>query len=1034
MKKKLFAIILCLAILVTTVSGLSEISFAEGEKGYIVYKEGNDSPIKSLDNAEEFVNYINEDPFDKNESYTIKMFSDLEIPLEGSELKTINLKGNITMEGNGHIITGLAGGEQGDRFINIIDGNINIKNLDFDGSDNYAGILSDNKDAIHKPSLKISDCNFNNMKTQDDNKSRDLKDLGGSAISLVNTAIEAKSVNVSNSEAYYYGGAFYIEVNNEELSAGPYLLQDCNFNKCNANIGGGGALAFRAMEGDFEYDKEERVEVKGTLYLEGCTIDNCSGKKGGAMCLEGPINSTITDYRGFDNNLNSIEKQSRISNCTGDEAGAIYSQASTVSILNKTLINKCESDDAVILFGASNRNSGKNYNNKDLTINDSFIQDCVGCAIYMHNGDILLKKTSIKKCRANGSYNSAICVKGWADIDNCTFENNGGKESVNSGAIYIVDEYDRDCRLQIDNSKFIGNKGGLIGAIASDGVEFEIKNSSILNNEGACGAGIVYFSNSSTNNNLIQNTYISNNRAIERIRSDGSAITIFGEYNGGALYLDLDANDKVTIDGGEITNNKADSLGGAIYVLDKYDDTELADKNQKLIIKDNVKFSGNTADFGYYNPPENYEKYDNFTHDTHSRPKRIVAKEGEDYKHVDSLLNNYDINYINKNTSTVYDPNGGQGKLFYVKECETPYDDDGFIKNHTVKIKELKDTNISNGSKKFLYWSTEPDGKGLKFQPGKEHTLKGNLYLYAIWENVQDTVRLTLDENHRGGEITNIEVEEGDLIEPHLYIPRRRGYIFRGWSYDQKHLDEVKPVDRIYTDTILYAIWKKAEIEREEEPIEIKGEDHKTYIFGYPDGSVRPNGSITRAEAAAMLSRLLNIEAIGSAAKPNFTDTESSWYNKAINAVVFRGIMKGYPDGRFRPNAPITRAEFTQMISTIDNKPYGTAPFADVPGHWAERAIGSEYQAKRITGYPDGLFRPDANITRAEAAVILNKIFERKYDAASLLKCKNPQMIKRFTDLNESFWGWNDMVEATNTHEYVRREKNKLPEDWLLIK
>ncbi|WP_082244052.1 S-layer homology domain-containing protein [Fenollaria timonensis] len=301
-----------------------------------------------------------------------------------------------------------------------------------------------------------------------------------------------------------------------------------------------------------------------------------------------------------------------------------------------------------------------------------------------------------------------------------------------------------------------------------------------------------------------------------------------------------------------------------------------------------------------------------------------------------------------------------------------------------------------------------------------------------------NTLILTLDENHRGGEITNIEVEEGDLIEPHLYIPRRRGYIFKGWSYDRDHLDEVKPGDRIYTNTTLYAIWKKAEIEREEEPVEIKGEDHKTYIFGYPDGSVRPNGSITRAEAAAMLARLLNIEAIGSVAKPNFTDTDSSWYNKAINAVVFRGIMKGYPDGRFRPNAPITRAEFTQMISTIDNKPYGVAPFADVPGHWAERAIGSEYQAKRITGYPDGLFRPDANITRAEAAVILNKIFERKYDNLSLLKCKNPQMIKRFTDLDESFWGWNDMVEATNTHEYVRRYKEdvlkRVEEDWLLIK
>ena len=220
----------------------------------------------------------------------------------------------------------------------------------------------------------------------------------------------------------------------------------------------------------------------------------------------------------------------------------------------------------------------------------------------------------------------------------------------------------------------------------------------------------------------------------------------------------------------------------------------------------------------------------------------------------------------------------------------------------------------------------------------------------------------------------------------------------------------------------------------EEEPEEIKGKEHKAYIFGYPDGTVRPNGEITRAEAAAMLARLLEIESIGSADKPMFPDTPSAWYNKAINAVVQRGIMKGYPDGTFKPNDAITRAEFTQMISTIDNKPYGVAPFADVIGHWAERPIGSEYQAGRIAGYPDGTFRPDAHITRCEAAVILNKIFERNFDNMSLLKCKNPQMIKYFIDLDASFWGYNELVEATNTHEYIRRTKNRVEEDWLLIK
>lgn len=210
--------------------------------------------------------------------------------------------------------------------------------------------------------------------------------------------------------------------------------------------------------------------------------------------------------------------------------------------------------------------------------------------------------------------------------------------------------------------------------------------------------------------------------------------------------------------------------------------------------------------------------------------------------------------------------------------------------------------------------------------------------------------------------------------------------------------------------------------------------EHKAYIFGYPDGSVRPQGNITRAEAAAMIARLLNIEAFGSNTKPMFPDTPSAWYNRAINAVVQRGIMKGYPDGSFKPNDPITRAEFTTMIAAIDNKAYGVAPFADVKGHWAELAIGREYQAGRINGYPDGTFRPQRHITRAEAATILNKIFDRCYDAMSLIGTERKENVRIFTDLYQSFWGYNDMVEATNNHSFKRRVEGRVEEDWVMVK
>lgn len=353
---------------------------------------------------------------------------------------------------------------------------------------------------------------------------------------------------------------------------------------------------------------------------------------------------------------------------------------------------------------------------------------------------------------------------------------------------------------------------------------------------------------------------------------------------------------------------------------------------------------------------------------------------------------------------------------------------------------DLNLSNVSEEAKKLIgsevgKWSTT--GKWVK-----DIDNSGNVKFTLTWTfneagKPYEYLTLTLDENYRGGRVSDYDVYQYDLIERYLYVPHRRGYVFEGWSYNSRRLDEVRPGDRIEYSTTLYAIWSKQKPKDDEEvePIDTRevGE-HKAYMFGYTDGTVRPNGYITRAEAAALVTRLLGLDTFASAAEPAFTDTPSSWYNKAINAAVNRGIMKGYPDKSFRPNAPITRAEFTQMISTIDNKPYGVAPFADVVGHWAERPIGSEYQAGRIKGYPDGTFRPNAFITRAEAVVILNKIFERNYDAMSAINAKNKESIKRFIDLAPSFWGFNDMVEATNTHLFKRRVKGSVQEDWVEVK
>ncbi|MDO5714854.1 MAG: S-layer homology domain-containing protein, partial [Tissierellia bacterium] len=209
---------------------------------------------------------------------------------------------------------------------------------------------------------------------------------------------------------------------------------------------------------------------------------------------------------------------------------------------------------------------------------------------------------------------------------------------------------------------------------------------------------------------------------------------------------------------------------------------------------------------------------------------------------------------------------------------------------------------------------------------------------------------------------------------------------------------------------------------------------HYAYIFGYPNGTVRPDGQITRAEAAAMLARLKGL-ALDNASAPNFTDTKSNaaWYNKVINAIVKEGIMQGYPDGSFKPDAPITRAEFAQMILPIDKPNDAVAPFADVQGHWAIKAINQGYGNERLHGYPDGTFKPNGNITRAEAAKILNSLFDRKITEEGLKDLENPSEIKYFPDLTKSHWAYYEMLEATNSHSYYRLEKGKVDEGWIRI-
>ena len=201
--------------------------------------------------------------------------------------------------------------------------------------------------------------------------------------------------------------------------------------------------------------------------------------------------------------------------------------------------------------------------------------------------------------------------------------------------------------------------------------------------------------------------------------------------------------------------------------------------------------------------------------------------------------------------------------------------------------------------------------------------------------------------------------------------------------------------------------------------------DHFAYVIGYPDGTVHPNGQITRAEVATIFFRLLRDEVRDGAFATSNTYSDvayGKWYNNPISTMSALGIITGYPDGTFKPNKPITRAEFAAIAARFDETQSGkSATFSDVIGHWAAKEIGIAYYNDWIKGYPDGTFKPDQNITRAEAMTLINRVLERKPESpADLLTNMN-----KWTDnMDTSKWYYLDVQEATNSHGYTRKTFN----------
>ena len=365
-------------------------------------------------------------------------------------------------------------------------------------------------------------------------------------------------------------------------------------------------------------------------------------------------------------------------------------------------------------------------------------------------------------------------------------------------------------------------------------------------------------------------------------------------------------------------------------------------------------------------------------------------------------------------------------------------------KGSTYKLPDNKFTAPEN--KEFDGWTVNGEDKKV----GDEITVTDNTTVTAKWKD--SMVAVTFAGNGGSGSMDKETVKKGEkykLPDNSFGTPQgKQG--FKAWEVDGK---EVAPGTEITIDkdTVVKAVWKdkpskpggggRVIVDNNQTPkpedkkvdlteAALNKEDHYQYLIGYEDDSFKPENNMTREEVTVMFSRLLkNPPVKGQVYAYNFPDVDQSrWSVTAISYMNKLGIVKGYPDGDFKPEASITRAEFAAMAARFADLQEGDKTFSDLDSsHWAYDVVSKAASAGWISGYPDGTFKADNPITRAEVVTITNKMLNRKADQDFV--DRNLDKLLSFIDLNKDYWAYYPIVEATNGHDYIR-SSNKVDEKW----
>ena len=404
---------------------------------------------------------------------------------------------------------------------------------------------------------------------------------------------------------------------------------------------------------------------------------------------------------------------------------------------------------------------------------------------------------------------------------------------------------------------------------------------------------------------------------------------------------------------------------------------------------------------GWYADPEFTEEYDFAT--VLEADKTIYAKFELTSTPIGDIYVRYDVLHIKQLPDGTYDLANAEVEHLSAKKDTTV----------TAVIKDYRAThhvNVNRTLSKLTGTAIQPymgvDGKPV----------------YTILSVYYDLDFHTLTFDTMGGSKIAPETVRHGLTVAKPKEPVNGGYIFDGWYTDKTFRHRYDFSTPLTEDITIYAKWfliVLPGVTVKKNTPKLNTADHFAYVQGYPDGTVKPAGNITRAETAAILFRLMDDASRKTyySTKSGFRDVASgSWYNTYVATLNNAGVITDSSNGYFRPNEAITRAELAAMLAKFSETTSAANYFNDVSAkYWAANAIAICAKLGWITGYPDGTFRPDRNVTRAELMAMINRATGRAPKSADAFL---PGM-KTWIDNTSDKWYYLDVQEATNSHSYT---------------